>query len=222
MPNGTKSPMIASAAADISSSSGSRTQIADVARCPRSRSSSQNGRAVGEPLVEPAADRALVVVHVRAGRAVVGRRDVGSDAPTARVGRAAADPSAPSTVRISVSPTCAITRAWLIWCPRTTSSRVELEHRRRRRVREVLRGRPDARPARDLLHHLDRARRGRSRRTARRVPEVSPGTIGIRHLFGSLVALEPEERQRIHRRRTLPDRRALRHRRHSSTSGVLK
>ena len=69
---------------------------------------------------------------------------------------------------------------------------VELEHRRRPRVREVLRGRPDARPAGDLLHHLDRGAEPAAAEQSAPFPDVSPGTIGIRHWFGSSVRSSPK------------------------------
>ena len=142
-----------------------------VARSPAGPGSSQTARARRRArLVEPVCDRALVAVHQRPRRAVVGRRARRAGSPTARRAGAAGRPSAPSTVRISVSPTCAITRAWQIWCPRTTSITSSSSDRRRAREREVLRGRPDARPAGDAAPSPRCTRRARSRRTARRFP----------------------------------------------------
>ena len=85
--------------------------------------------------------------------------------------------------------------------------RVELQHRRWRRVRQVLRGRPHARPAGDLLHHFD----GRAQAAAaeqRAAPGGQPGHDRHAPLRRVVGAFESEERQRsqcIHRRRTLPD-----------------
>ena len=139
-----------------------------------------------------------------ARRAVFGRRDVGSlrPLPSWANGRV---PSAPNTVSTSVSPTCAITRAWLIRCPRTTSSRVELDtagadaYDRYSAVAHT-HGRPVSCSSTSIA-----APRPQPPNSAPR-PEVSPGTIGIRHLAGVVGAFESEERQRIHRRRTLPNR----------------
>ena len=79
------------------------------------------GRRVGHPHVETAADRVLMVVHAAAAAGTsCGRRDVGTDRPLPD------DRERPFAERADhgedlVSPTCAITRAWLIWWPRTTS-----------------------------------------------------------------------------------------------------
>ena len=113
-------------------------------------------------------------------------------------------PSAPTTVRISRSPTCAITRAWLIWWPRTASTTSRSSDRGRAREREELRGRPDARPAGDAVPSPRCAAPRPQPPKSAPVPgdqgrdDREPPAVGI---FG---AFETEERERVHRRRRLP------------------
>ena len=86
-------------------------------RVPRARRTGQLVRAHGrcDPLLEAVADRAPCAgAGGRGGSHASGGGTSGRIAhwPSTGSGRS---PSAPSTVRTSVSPTCAMTRAWLIW-----------------------------------------------------------------------------------------------------------
>ncbi len=202
MPNGTKSPMIASAAADIVEQLGQPHPQRRVARA-RGPGNSGTARASASRDVEPVADRALVAVHQRARRAVVGPRHVGPDRPLTFERRSGRCPSAPSTVRISVSPTCAMHARLADLMAAHDLEHVELEDRRRAREREELRGRPDARPA----GHLAPSPRSHAPRpqppNSAPVPEVSPGTTCICHRFGSAVRSRPKN-SGIHRQGTLP------------------
>ena len=159
-----------------------------------------------DAFVEPAPDR--VVSHVVGARGADTRRAAGRRAasPTARRRASGRSPSAPSTVSTSVSPTCAITRAWLMWCPRTTSTASSSStdggdaYERYCAVAHT-HGRPVTCSITSIA-----APSPQPPNSARR-PDVSPGTIGIRHLSGSSVAFEPEERQCIHRRADATGRR---------------
>ena len=196
--------MIASAAADISSSSGNRTQIADVP-LPSVPSSSKKGR--------PAAIRSSSRLRMVSSKLFMCGRGGHSSGggtsgrmahcPTSGSGRS---PSAPSTVSISVSPTCAITRAWLIRCPRTTSVASSSStdggdaYERYCAVAHT-HGRPVTCSITSIA-----APRPQPPNSAP-APGRQPGHDRHPPLVRLVRSLEPEERQRIHRRRTLPDRR---------------
>jgi hypothetical protein len=108
--------------------------------------------------------------------------------PTSGSGRS---PSAPSTVSTSVSPTCAITRAWLIRCPRTTSvASSSSTDGGDAYDRYCAVAHTQGRPVTCSITSMA-APRPQPPNSARR-PEVNPGTIGIRHLFGSSVRSSPK------------------------------
>ena len=145
----------------------------------------------GEPLLEPVADR---VVRARCWCARGGQSSGGGTSgrcahcPSSGSGRA---PSAPSTVSTSVSPTCAITRAWLMWCPRTTSSASSSStdggdaYERYCAVAHT-HGRPVTCSITSIAAPSPQPPNNAP------APDVSPGTIGIRHFAGSSVGSSPK------------------------------
>ena len=209
MPNGTKSPMIASAAADASSSIGHAHPERRVAR----------SLGPGELPVRRARRRASISSRsmiVPWCRFISGRGGQSSGGGTSgRVAHWPVERVGPVAERADDRQDLAVVDvrhhaglADLVAAHRL--DHLEREHRRRARVREVLRGRPDAGPAGRLFHHLDRgaeaapaeqrAGAGDQARHDRHLPEVL-----------ARAPFEAEEGPGIHRRRRLYRRRVTPH-----------
>ena len=194
----------------------------------------------GEPHVEPPHDRVVDLACGTTGprtRRAAARRAACGHAPSAGMSR---EPRAALTVRISVSPTWATARAWVTDLPVTGDGHVDVHHRRRPGVGEVLGGGPDHRPTGGRLEGRDRgaqpaaaeqehvpgAEPGHHRQVpavrvvGRLEPEELPGVHAAGNLGGGsayllLPCLTPPGRRRLLARRCLPERASARRSRSS-------
>ena len=201
MPNGTKSPMIASAAADISSSSGIRTHSAELPE-PGGPGSSSGAR----PLASLASSRLLIVPSWRfiigRGGQSCGRGTSGAHRPLPLERHRAVAERAEHGEDL-VSPTRAMHAHLARSGGRARPRRRRARAPRRSRVARGTARSPRCTAGRSPAPSPRCTRRDRSRRTARRCPRSARARPASASAAVRRVGFEPKK-VRVHRPSTLP------------------